>query len=138
MFASKTRKDIKVGQETITIRKLSGYQLDLAKQEQDIIQAGSLRRMGGEILTALRSDEVTKVASNLKKKGTTPDDKLKYIVYHRNTVLHHGIVAWSAGEVTDEQIRDLEEGVTQKVFEAIVDLTLPSKEEREEKATKRG
>jgi hypothetical protein len=48
------------------------------------------------------------------------------------TSLKQGIVTWSAGsDVSDDLIRDLDEETAQATFEAIIDLTVPSKAQLE-------
>lgn len=138
MFASVTKRELKFGEGFITIRKLSGYQLDLAREEASARQIGHLRKLGGELITAMNSSEVNRAAAHLqeKQKDETETAKQRYVGYDRMTVLTQGIVAWSAGDVTPEKIRDLEEDVAQETFEAIVDLTVPPKvraEQQEEK-----
>ncbi len=136
MFASKTQKVLQfVEGDSITIRKLSGYQLDLVRDEAAARNVGHLRRLGGELLTAMNSDEMNAAATQLKEKRAekkATDPKAKYEDYDRMTALKQGIVSWSPStDVSDEGLRDLDEETAQTTFEEIIDLTLPSKAEAE-------
>lgn len=133
MFASVTKREVKFGDDFVVIKKLSGYQLTLARDEKQAVNVGNLRRLGGELLTAIQSSQVEQAAENLRKK--TGEDE-RYAEYDRMTVLKYGIVNWSAGEVTNERLRDLEEDVAQKVFQEIIDLTLPSKVQADQQEEK--
>jgi len=131
MFASATKKELKFGDsDFIVIRKLSGYQLDLCRDEASARNVGHLRRLGGELLTAMNSAEMEKAAAKLKEKRAEKkesDPKAKYEEFDRMTTLKQGIVSWSAGtDVADEGLRDLDEETAQSTFESIIDLTLPS------------
>lgn len=114
MFASKTKKDLKFGEETITVRKLSGNEIDRAHEVKSVAQIANLRAMGGDVLKAIRSEEVAKAAAAVK----ADPRKRRLDALDRATVLAAGICS-----LASEQISDLEEVVAQEVFEAIVDLT---------------
>ena len=134
MFASATKKELKFGDGFITIRKLSGYQLDLTRDEAQAKNVGHLRRLGGELITAMNSNEMNEAAAKLKEKRAetkAANPKAKYDEFDRMTTLKQGIVTWSAGEVSDDGIRDLDDETAQETFEAIIDLTLPSKAKQE-------
>ena len=135
MFASSTKKELKFGEGFITIRKLSGYQLDLARDEAQARNVSHLRRLGGELLTAMNSSQMNEAAQQLKEKRNTekaaPNPAAKYADYDRQTTLRQGIVNWSEGEVDAAKLQDLEESVAQETFEAIIDLTVPSKVQAE-------
>jgi len=130
MFASATKKELKFGDtDFITVRKLSGYQLDLCRDEAQAKNVGHLRRLGGELITAMNSNEMNEAASKLKESRAekkAADPKAKYGEFDRMTTLKQGIVAWSAGEVTDVGLQDLDDATAQETFEGIIDLTLPS------------
>ena len=136
MFASATKKELKFGDaDFIVIRKLSGYQLDLTRDEAQAKNVGHLRRLGGELITAMNSTEMNEAASNLKEKRAekkAANPKAKYEEFDRMTTLKQGIVNWSAGsDVSDDLIRDLDDETAQETFEAIIDLTLPSQAQLE-------
>jgi len=136
MFASSTKKELKFGDGFITIRKLSGYQLDLCREEAQARNVGHLRQLGGELLTAMNSAQMNKAAETLKEKKAETAAPDRYAGYDRQTTLKQGIVAWSAGDVTDDKLRDLDEDTAQETFKEIIDLTTPPKvvaEKREEK-----
>ena len=137
MFASQTKKELKFdGDAFIVIRKLSGYQLDLCRDEASARNVGQLRRLGGELLTAMNSAQMEKAADKLKEgrenDKKAPNPKAKYADYDRQTTLKQGIVNWSAGDVTDKGLQDLDEETAEATFEAIIDLTVPSKVQAEQ------
>ncbi len=134
MFASATKKELKFGEtDFIVIRKLSGYQLDICRDESQARNVGHLRRLGGELITAMNSAEMNQAAARLKEKkaeeAISPEAKAKARLaeFDRMTTLKQGIVSWSASNsVTDEGLRDLDDETSQTTFEEIIDLTLPS------------
>lgn len=137
MFASETKKELKFGEAFIVVRKLSGYQLDLAREEAQARSIGHLRKLGGELITAMNSAQMERAAAQLADERE--EDKRangRYAGFDRMTVLKQGIVTWSAGEITDERLRDLDEETAQSTFEAIVDLTIPTDAEAEAKQEK--
>ncbi len=135
MFASSIKKDLSFGDDSIQIRKLSGYQLDLARDEAAAKNIGQLRRLGGELVVAMNSNEMNEAAKKIKEKKAEKkenDPKAKYEDFDRMTSLKQGIITFGAGRPsTDELIRDLDEETAQTTFEAIIDLTIPSKAEFE-------
>lgn len=137
MFASETKHEIKFGDDFVTVRKLSAYQLDLARDEAQARNVNHLRRLGGELLTAINSQNVAAAAERIKEKRAEPNPNARYDGLDRMTVLSHGIVAWSRGDVTPEKLRDLDEEVADKVFKKIVDITVPPRAEAEA-ATEKG
>lgn len=133
MFASRITRDVEVGDgAVVTIRKLSGRSLEKAREAKSAQQLGSLRNASKELLQAMRSSEIDAAAAQLaaRREAEAGDAKLRakarYDAHDREAVLNAGIVRWSAQEpVNPDNIMDLEEGIAQRLHEAILDLSLP-------------
>jgi hypothetical protein len=122
MFAARTKKTLTYGEDTITVRKLSGSQIDQAHEVKNAAQVKSLRALGGELMSAMRSPEDVEAA---KAKNAAKDKRqVRIEALDRSTVLVAGIDSWSDSKsLTPENVAGLEEDVSQKTFEAIIDLT---------------
>jgi hypothetical protein len=129
MFASREERTVQVkdGDDTVdvTIRKLSGRNLERARQASTIEQGPAIKSMGGEVIKALQSDALNELAKELKKDA---DPKARYKKYDRQTTLELAIKRWSCEKkmpLSPTSIEDLEEAVAQQVFEAVIDLSDP-------------
>jgi hypothetical protein len=122
MFASHTKKTVKFGEESITIHKLSGAQIDRAYQVKNSDQVRALRELGGDILAALRnSSDVEQARERMADKDKR---QVRLDALDKHTVLESGIESWSASNpVNADCIAGLEVDVRDQLFEAIVDLT---------------
>jgi DNA replication initiation complex subunit (GINS family) len=133
IFASRTRRTLDVpfdDGQTVTIQKLSGRQLERARQEQQFASLEFVKRIGGASfqreLQAARKD--------------APDaDQVErvdpYRRYDRATVLQKGIVDWSYGAITPEAIDDLSEQAADWLAHEILTLTLPDLDGDEKKSS---
>lgn len=129
MFASKTTKDLQFGEDTVKIRKLSGNQIDQAHEIKSREQIKNLREMGGELLTALRAApaEIEKAQANIEaKKANKRQTRIDAL--DRSSVLASGITVINGSTAFD--LADIEEMVSQSIFEAVVDLTYGSEAEQ--------
>ena len=137
MFASRITKDVDIQDGAaivvVTVQKLSGRSLQAARDARSQAQLGSLRGASREMLEMIRSPQLDaaaeKLAAQRKSEATDPDAqrKARYNDYDREHVLLAGIVRWSAKpDKSPEAIADLDEDVSQKLHEAILDLSLPS------------
>lgn len=132
MFASRSTRDVAIGVETVTVRKLSGPQARRARDVRNAEQVKALRDMGGDVLKALKSGELDKIAVDVKADPvarSAAERKARYDAFDRATVLTCGVVRWTCGDVTPKAIDDLEDWAAQAIHEAIVDFTFPTVEE---------
>lgn len=138
MFASQVKKAVMVGDIAVTIRKLSGRSLDAAMEIKQQTAAAYSRALGGDLIKAFSES----AAAEAKTSDVPVDPKAKararYNTYDRFRVLQAGVVSWvgptggpALPKVT-EGLEDLEESAAQFLFEAIVDLSVPSEESQEE------
>lgn len=136
MFASRITRDVDVqdGESVVvvTVQKLSGNALQDAREARGAAQLASLRGASKELLQVFRSSDLDAAAEKLaaQRRAEAADivvrARARYAEYDRGTVLKAGIVRWSVGEVTHERVADLDEEASQKLHEAILDLSLPS------------
>ena len=129
MFASTTKREIAVGEETLTIRKLSAHRLEEAQLVRQYAVADITKRMGGELVRVWR-EEPDKL--KVEEPRTEAEEKnARNASYDRLTVLTYGIDSWTVGpKVTREKLEDLDEPTVQLLFEAILDLTFEDGESR--------
>lgn len=126
MFASTTKRDIAIGAETVTIRKLSAHRLGEAQLVRQKALIDLSKTLGGlnvsrEDLEKFRGQEQTEE----EKKRT------RNALYDRLSVLKYGIHSWSVGDqVTNELVEDLDQPTAQRLFEEILDLTFEDTETR--------
>jgi hypothetical protein len=125
MLASNTKKPIKVGEETVTVRKLSYTALKRAADLRETARARVLRDFGGDVLKAFRAQ----TQGTSAQAGPVDVEKLKktrYDGFDRESVLVGGIVSWTLNvPANPENIADLEDDAARVIFEAILDLSLP-------------
>jgi hypothetical protein len=123
MFAFKTKKTLTFGDDSITICKLSGSQIDKALEAKSDTAIRSLRAMGGELFAAMRTpDALEEARANLEaKKADKRAERLRS--FDKKSVLESAIVSWSDGDVTPEKIANLDVEVYDKVYEEVIDLT---------------
>lgn len=128
IFASRTQATIQIPFDephTVTIQKLSGRHLELAKEVHQSAALDTLKRID---LAGLQRElsaigDSTAVAERVAKAQAA--DPLT--TYDRLVVLQKGIVAWDYAEaVTPEAIDDLSEEAAAFLARAILDLTLPA------------
>ena len=126
IFASYTQQTVLIpfdAPETVTIRKLSGRQLEKCRESNQLASVEALKRMGGAALQRELAalSESTKMADLV---ATATADPLTS--YDRLMVLQLGIVAWSYSEaVTPGTIEDLSEEAAMFLAREILALTLP-------------
>lgn len=142
LFASQVTKDIVRGEDTITIRKLSGKSLQKAREGRSMDQTSYLRHLGAELFRVLRSEALDEAAKKLEamKEAKTPEErrKARYGEYDRDLVLNAGILRWSCGDLTPDRVADLPEEDAQALHEAILDLSLPPLDASEADAVPKG
>jgi hypothetical protein len=137
MFAKQIQKDVKVGDETVTVRKLSGKTLNAARASRRAEQVQSMRDIGADLIKAFREGrdvakeerEAAKVAATAPA-DPTPDmlakaRKATFDDYDRDVVLVAGIVRWTAKTpCTPENIGDLDEESRLLLSDEILDLSV--------------
>lgn len=124
------RKEVVVGEDTFRVRKLSWKSLEKAQQARATSQAGHLRALGGDILKALRSDELEEVAKSLAAKKT-PEElaKARYDSYDREEILVAGIETRNGEAMSRESIiAELDKPTAEALHREIVDLSDPAPE----------
>ena len=134
MFASRITATVSLADDhSVTIRKLSATTLDKARDARSADQAKTLRNYGGDILKAIRSEEVNTAAA--AKPEVKVDAKVAhYATFDRELVLNAGIVSWTVPEkVNPDNVSDLDEPSAKAIFEAIIDLSSPVSAAVEEK-----
>ena len=116
MFASKTTKEIQVGEHTVSIVKLSAIRLEAAQ--------------------FARMRELAPLVANLPPGGRDlPEDegsrkRARYGSYDPQLVLRHGVKTIDGKKPLDSDLEDLDQSSSELIREAILDLTLESPEER--------
>jgi len=141
MFASRITSEVQLGEERVVIRKLSAFTLDKARDARQATQARSLRNYGGEILKAIRSENLDKVAEEAGVKAEPSADvkaaakAARYAEFDQELTLNAGVVSWTVADrkVNPESIADLDEKSAKVLFEAIIDLSAPVSAATEEK-----
>jgi hypothetical protein len=124
MFASRITDTVKVGEFTVTIAKLSWSKLREASDKNTEHAMAVASRVGSDLIKTFR--EMDKDRDD-KPRAESPDDRYKG--YDKTKVLNCGVKAWTAPEkVTPEAIDDLEPDAAEKIFRAIIDLSIPPKE----------
>lgn len=126
MFASRVKKVIEVndGDELIqiTLKKLNARQLERASEVRQTASMINARSLGGEVLKAIREIEQP-------NKAVLTTRKQHYAMYDRTTILNAGIESWTSKVSLEKGIEDLDEEMSTLLFETIVDLSDPIKEE---------
>lgn len=128
MFASRTKKVISVedGDSTVevTIQKLSARSLEKAAEARQIAVGAVTRNLGSEIMRSLRD------LPDAPKKELTDKEKreARFSPFDRDHVLSVGIVSWTSEKNLKEGIPDLDEETSKLLFEAILEMSLPSPE----------
>lgn len=140
MFAKQIVKDVKVGEDTVTVRKLSGKTLDKARVARRADQVQSMRDIGAELIKAFREGKESAksevVALTAAPPEPTPEElsaarRETFGDYDRDTVLYAGIVRWTAKldgksvPLNPEAIDDLTEEESKLIFDEILDLSVP-------------
>lgn len=129
MFASKTLGQVVVNdgevEVTVKIRKLSRRQLFTASEAQSEQAARQMNRMNPEVLRGIHAagQEELKRREEAEKNKKLPFE-INYSAYDVETVLLAGIVSWSVPVDVQKGIEDLDEATSQKIFKAILDLSI--------------
>jgi hypothetical protein len=142
MFARQIQKEVKVGDESVVVRKLSGKSLDRARVARRSDQVQGIRELGADLIKAFREG---KEASGIKEAEAqpvqaetpelTPEEKAKarkalFEDYDKYVVLQAGIVSWTAQEkgkpvpVNADTIADLTAEEVDQISSEILDLSL--------------
>lgn len=142
MFASRTQRVVEIPFDvphTVTIQKLSGRQIEAARQAKQAAAAEKLKAMGGAAfqreLNATggtgQPGEGADVATLIAKVQANPLNS-----YDRYVVCQKGIKAWTCVDeagvaipVTPETIEDLGDEAADFFARAILELTLPARDE---------
>ena len=128
MFASEVRKDIEVGPERVTIRKLSARSLEKARDAKNAGMAASLKAMGGDVVKAMRPENVELLQEELRARRENPEQarRARYEQFDRAMILTMGVHSWTAQRKLDsDALEDLDEETSRVLHEAILDLSLP-------------
>ena len=140
MFAREVVKDVEVGKEIVTIRKLSGKTLQKARDAKRGEQVQNMREMGAEMIKAFREEREKIVAATstntvpealpIPAKEPTTEEKIKarkdsFSEYDRDQVLVAGIAKWTAAvPVNTDNIAELDEESADLLHEEILDLSV--------------
>lgn len=130
IFASRSLKVVPIPWDdphTVTIQKLPGRHLGKAQQEKQIAAQAFVTRMGGDAFRQQLAGlgDPADVADRVARAQADPLNS-----YDRGAVLQKGIKAWTYDEpVTPETIDDLSEDAADYLARAILDLTLPARDE---------
>jgi hypothetical protein len=134
IFASRTQRVVEIpfdAPHTVTIQKLAGRQVEKAREANQFASADRLKGMGGAAFQrelGQLGDPVATAALVAKAQA----DPLN--TYDRATVLQKGIKAWTYEEaVTPETIDDLSDEAADFLARAILELTLPARDEASKK-----
>jgi hypothetical protein len=136
IFASRTRRVVEIpfdAPHTVTIQKLAGRQVEKAREANQFASADRLKGMGG-VAFQRELGQLGDPAATAALVAKAQADPLN--TYDRATVLQKGIVAWTYEEpvgtpllVTPEAIDDLSEEAADFLARAILELTLPARDE---------
>jgi hypothetical protein len=135
MFAKQIQKDVKVGEDTVVVRKLSGKTLGKARVAKRADQVQSMRDIGADLIKAFQEgrkteSKVQEVEVAAAAPEPTPEElekarKATFSDYDQEIVLNAGIVRWTAKEpVNADSIGDLDEESAKILFTAILDLSV--------------
>jgi hypothetical protein len=130
MFASVITSVVTVGDERVNVRKLSARTLGEARDARQAAQAKTLRNYGGDLLKAIRSESLDAAAQKIAeaKLDEAAARRARYDEFDRAVVLGAGITSWSCDRpLNSESISDLDQEASDKIFEAIVDLSIPTR-----------
>lgn len=109
------------GSGTVTIRKLSHYQLMMSEDATIDDALDKMRRVGDVKLPEADADTKARREAEAQK----PENK-----YNRAKILEYGIVAWSYGEPLDEEHRrDLDEPSAAWLFDEILAFSIRAADE---------
>lgn len=130
MFASGVTRNISIGEETVVIQKMSGFQLEKASQIQTQKAVDQSKQLGGELLAAIRDpDAATRLQEQRDKMTQKQKRQARYDTYDRKHILKKGIRGWSCKKEdgsalpTTEGIEDLDQPTADMLFHEIVDLS---------------
>lgn len=130
MFASQITDTVTIGTTVVTIRKLSWSSLDHAQQ------ARSTRAMATVALMGDAAAALGARAEQNEQKGPVSEAErrtARYQQYDRGAVLQGGLHAWTSDtKLTPKAIEDLDEDTADRLYRAILDLSLPPLDPAEE------
>ena len=117
------------GDDTVDIRQLSGKSLRRAAQARAAEAAQNATGYGADLVKLFSEDTPEKKAER-ERKAALPE--ARYERYDRGLVLTQGVTGWSRDEKLGTDPEDqLTDEDAEKVFRAIVDLSVPTKDEAE-------
>jgi hypothetical protein len=122
MFASRITDTVEIGDVVVTIQKLSWKSLRKAEEAKSDAALGHLAKMGN---AAGAIQERADARHKDRELDDTAKREMRYAAYDRDVVLRAGIKSWTADEKLPGAIDFLEEAAANKIFRAIVDLSLP-------------
>lgn len=142
IFASRIQRVVEIPFDvphTVTIQKLAGRHVEKAREAGQFASADRLKGMGGiafqRELSALHSTASDETAALVAKAQADPLN-----TYDRATVLQRGIVAWTYDEPLTRDadgripaIDDLSDEASDFLARAILELTLPARDEASKK-----
>jgi len=128
MFASATKKTITVDDIAVVIQKLSARSLDKANEARQIAVGAVTKQLGAEFLRSIREDRKDQKDDAPVEKTPEQKRKERYASYDRETVLQMGVVEWDNPTPLREGLADLDENAATTLYEAILELSLPSEE----------
>jgi len=137
VFASQVKSTFQIEGCDVRIRKLSARSLDKASEIRQGSVVAMARGFGPELMAVFRGD----VGPQPERVAQTERETV-YATYDRDSVLVAGIESWDAkhadGKKMDleEGIADLDEDSANALFHAIIDLSVPTKEQVEEEQGK--
>lgn len=135
MFASKTTKEITVGELRVTLQKLSRRVLDEASDAQRVKVAKMFRDAGPSFTAALQAEN----SRRTKKVEAVPTleerRNARYASYDPDVVLRKGIRTWSSPTKISEGVEDLDFETSELLFHELIDMSLPALEPKAEEET---
>ena len=126
-----SKKTVTVGEDSYGIRKLSWKSLSKAEEARTIAQIGNMRALGGELLKALRSEEVqaaAKLAASeavAEEKAAANATKARYDAYDQERILSLGVESKNGVPFKPEEVDELDKVTAEILHRAIVDLSDP-------------
>lgn len=136
MFASLVTSQVVFEDGAVNIRKLSARSLEKAQEARQIKAASLSKGLGAELIKAFSDGTADKVAESVASKPVDLEAmrKARYTGYDPEQVITAGVVSWTYSLKLSEGIPDLDEEASKKIFEAILDLSLPPIDPEEAKA----
>jgi len=115
---------------TVDIRMLSGKSLRKAAQARASEAAHNAKDWGGELVQIFSKADTPEIKAERERKAALPE--ARYDRYDRGLVLAQGVTGWSAADKLGQDPEDqLSDSDAEKVYRAIVDLSVPTVAEAE-------